>query len=386
MSGNFTSRRTRIVGAAASSALPMSTVERCRATGLTTRTFLGSRLRSPFSIRASAMTCASLAILLCASAVGSPAVAETDIYVTTSYGSIVYRAVRKMTAAIKACDYDKWAAAKKQYDLYSGSFQSRGGTSPDAPSYPIPCYPPEERADIGARIGGPRIEAASSTGFYIGGNVSGNFNTLRQTETSKATDVVTGRFLDSSNAVGGGIVTGFLFSPWNNNILVGPSASVDFLRQDTNHNFPGNVFLGQTINVIGTVNGQIGVAARPGLFVYGELGLAFANLDHRLNFSGPVTSVNQNVTGVNVGIGAAFQPPDWQIAGNPVAVFVQYNHIILPGAMFDNPGSPGFTYRNENLFDEFKIGVRVQLCRPLDRPAPNGDFSSLAVQCGGIKF
>lgn len=286
-----------------------------------------------------------------------------------------------MQSAIDKCDRHAYDLARRDYDF-------RAPIAPifrSAPAYPEPCSrklrttnvrnppssepvklyrvgtlrKPEERADIGVRIGGPRTEAVGFTGFYIGGFVAGNFNTLGQTETFKATDDVTNRFSDSSNAVGGGVNAGFLFSPWNNNILVGPSASVDFLRQDTNHNFPGNVFLGQTTNVIGKVNGQIGVAARPGLFVYGELGLAFANLDHRLNFSGPVTSVNQTVPGLNLGIGAAFQPPDWQIAGNPVAVFAQYNHIYLQDATFNNPGSPRFTYLNQNGIDEFKIGIQL---------------------------
>ena len=44
------------------------------------------------------------------------------------------------------------------------------------------------------------------------------------------------------------------------------------------------------------------------------------NVDQKLNFSGPVTSVNQNVTGANVGVGFVFQPANWQIAGIPVAV------------------------------------------------------------------
>lgn len=219
--------------------------------------------------------------------------------------------------------------------------------------------PPEERQEIGARIGAPRTQAVSFTGFNIGGDVAGNFNTLGQTETFAATGFVTNQFSDSSNALGGGIVGGFLFSPWNNNILVGPFASVDFLNQSTNRTLPGGFFLGQTTNVIGTVGGQIGVVARPGLFVYGELGLALVNLDQNLNFSGPVTSVNQTVPGVNLGIGAAFQPFNWQVAGNPVAVFAQYNHIVLQDATFDNPGSPFFRYRNHNDIDQLKIGLKL---------------------------
>jgi opacity protein-like surface antigen len=389
MAGNFTSRRIGIVGTAASWALTKSVAGRCRAWH-SVRPFLGSLLRSLCSIRPSAMTCASLAVLVCMSAVVSPAVAQSK-----GKSAQVLDAVARMETAIKECDYDSWVSAQSDYLRFAYP-HAVGDNPPAAPSYPFPCFPVkraaeppakptkriqtefdiklrerlrtgkrpereevEERAEIGRGIGGPRTEAVGFTGFYIGGFVAGNFNTLGQTETLKATDDVTNRFSDSSSAVGGGFNAGFLFSPWNNNILVGPSASVDFLRQDTNHNFPGNVFLGQTTNVIGTVNGQIGVAARPGLFVYGELGLAFANLDHRLNFSGPVTSVNQTVPGLNLGIGAAFQPPDWQIAGNPVAVFAQYNHIYLQDATFNNPGSPGFTYLNQNGIDEFKFGVQI---------------------------
>jgi hypothetical protein len=46
---------------------------------------------------------------------------------------------------------------------------------------------------------------AAFTGFYIGGNVSGNFNTLGQTETFTAAGVVTNRFLDSSKKWGFGL-------------------------------------------------------------------------------------------------------------------------------------------------------------------------------------
>ena len=210
----------------------------------------------------------------------------------------------------------------------------------------VPCAPPQ---------------TASSGGFYIGGNVAGNFNGLGQTEMSKTSDVINNRFSDSSQAMGFGLNAGFLTSPWNNNILIGPSASIDIMKQDTIHDFPpGPSFLGQTINAIGTLNGQIGVVAQPGFFIFGELGAAFVNLDQKLNFSGPVTSVNQTVTGLNLGFGATYQPPGWQIAGNPVSLVGQFNHIILPGAIFDNPGSPGFIYRNDNEINEFKFGVRVQ--------------------------
>ena len=108
------------------------------------------------------------------------------------------------------------------------------------------------------------------------------------------------------------------------------------------------------------MNAQLGVVAAPGLLIYGEAGPAFVKLDQKLNFSGPVTSVSQTATAANFGVGFAFQPPGWQVAGHPLAIFTQLNRIILPTVTFDNSGSPGFFYRNENAITQVKFGVRMQ--------------------------
>ncbi len=191
------------------------------------------------------------------------------------------------------------------------------------------------------------------------------------------TDVVTNRFSDSSQAIGFGFSGGYLIAPWSTNILVGASASLGVLNQDTSHTFPGGFFLGQTSGVIGSLNAQLGFVGAPGFLIYGEAGPAFAKLDQKLNFSGPVTSVDKWATGVNVGIGAAYQPPDWQVAGHPVAIFGQINRIILTDTTFDNPGSPGFTYRNHNDITEVKLGVRIPLTSirgPRPRPRSPEDW------------
>jgi hypothetical protein len=96
------------------------------------------------------------------------------------------------------------------------------------------------------------------------------------------------------------------------------------------------------------------------------LGAAFARAEHRLNFSGPVTSVEKWVTGVSVGGGAVLQPAKWRIAGHRVALVAQYNHVFLPRTTFDNPGSPAFLYSNQSDINQFKIGLLMQLAADVE--------------------
>jgi hypothetical protein len=110
--------------------------------------------------------------------------------------------------------------------------------------------------------------------------------------------------------------------------------------------------------------------------------VAVADVDHKLNFSGPVTLVNKTVTGASLGLGVAFRPTNWQIAGIPVAITAQYNHIFLPGTTFDNPGSPLFLYSNQSDIDQFKIGVRVEFNAGRTRIEP-GTEELKSVEGGG---
>jgi hypothetical protein len=218
----------------------------------------------------------------------------------------------------------------------------------------------EERTEIGARIGMPRTEAVSFTGFSLSGGVVASFNGVNQTEIFKPANVVTNQFSDSSDSAGGYIGASYLFALRDTPIRAGPFLSVDVLNQDTNHTFPpGPFFLGQTINAIATVGGQIGIVATPNLFVYGEVGAAFVSVTQKLNFLGPVTTADNTVTGLNLGIGATFQPPGWQVAGNPMAVFFQFNKLILPVTTFNNPGTTNFAYDNRNDINKFEAGFRV---------------------------
>jgi len=333
MRGNLTSDRIGIVGAAASWALA-----------------------------------ASLAVLLCASAFVSPAVALThdskfplkdDARI---YGCWEYQRYDETghwyvpggqpltTDAMLAKLKGLTAPGTELSDSTPGSelyIKVKTDSHLVARYRRVPCPPPSERI------------ASGFAGFHVGADVAVNFNRLGQTETISGTDVVTNRFNDSSNGVGGGLNAGFLSPVGNGPFLIGPSASFDLMHQDTFHTFPGNIFIGETAKAIGTLNGQIGVVPKPGLLLFGEVGGAVVNIEQKLNFSGPVTSVNRNVTGLNVGFGAAYQPPDWQFAGNRVAWVFQYDHVFLPVTTFNNPGSPGFTYGDSNNINKVTLGLRV---------------------------
>jgi opacity protein-like surface antigen len=336
----------------------MSIAERCRATA---RTFSESLLRSPFSTRTAVLKCASLAALaVAAGAAVSPAVAISSDLLKEIMRKAVNTDIARMTAAIEACNHDEYGSAERRYDLDSDQLSKAGGSVPYKPWYPIPCHPKNPRTtNIRAQP-----EAVGFTGFYIGADVTGNFNRLGQTETISGTDIVTSQLNDSSRAVGGGVNAGVLFPVMNSPFLIGASGSIDLMRQDTFHTFPGNTFIGQTIDAIGTLNAQIAVVPKQGLLLFGEVGGAVVDIHQKLNFSGPVTWVDQSVTGLNVGIGVAYQPPDWQFAGNPVALVFQANRIFLPDAIFNNPGSPGFAYRNSNDVTTFKGGFRWGLGSP----------------------
>ncbi len=97
---------------------------------------------------------------------------------------------------------------------------------------------------------------------------------MRSTETSAATGAVTNQFSDDGDPIGGGIVAGYNFRPWNNNIVVGPFVSVDWLRQTINHTFAGGQFLGTTTHWIITAGAKAGVVATPGVYLYGLAGAA----------------------------------------------------------------------------------------------------------------
>jgi opacity protein-like surface antigen len=281
-----------------------------------------------------------------------------------------------MESAISNCDYARWANSKRIYDSATAKLREYPNAAvwrpKAAPPYPDSCPPrtagrPFEAGklySVGTLV---RPQPVHWNGWYVAVDGSGNFNTLGQQERFKMNNAVTNDFSDSGQAMGFGFSAGYLFQTGIPNIVVGASASLDVLNQDVNHNLASGFFLGQTTGVIGAVKAQLGVVAAPYLLIYGEAGPAFGSITQKLNFTGPVTAVSETAIGVNFGLGAAFQAPDWQVAGHPVAIFGQINRIILPGTTFDNPASPGFIYRNQTDITEVKAGIRIPISFGLSR-------------------
>jgi len=206
----------------------------------------------------------------------------------------------------------------------------------------IPCPPPTQ---------------TSMSGGYLGGELAKNWGRVRSTESLATTDVVTNRFTDSGDPLGIGILGGYNFKPWNNNIVIGPFASFDYLNQTINHNFAGGQFLGTTTHWFVNAGVKAGVVTAPGFYLYGLAAAAFLNHDLNVNFA---TAAHSNTTtpGFTLGFGGEYQPSSWQLAGHPVSIFAQYQHTWWSNANFNTPASsPAFNYAFRREDDTIKLGV-----------------------------
>ena len=209
----------------------------------------------------------------------------------------------------------------------------------------IPCPPPSTTSST---IGGG----------YIGGELVKNWGHLRSTEKLAVTDTVTNQFSDNADPIGGGIVVGYNFQPWNNNIIVGPFASFDYLNLTINHAFTGGQFLGTTTHWFINAGVKAGVMTTPGVYVYGLAGAAFLNHDLNVNFATAAQS-NTTTPGFTLGLGGEYQPSSWRLAGHPVSVFTQYQHTWWSNANFNAPASsPAYNYVFRREDDTIKLGVK----------------------------
>jgi opacity protein-like surface antigen len=196
--------------------------------------------------------------------------------------------------------------------------------------------------------------------FYVGIEGLKNTGDQRIIESEADTGTVTNRLQRREDPLGVGIVVGYNVAPWNNNIVVGPFASFDYLRQTINHTFAGGTYIGSTTNWVATFGAKAGFAVYPGISVYGLTGLGVLNETLNVNFGGPVTSSNKTVPGFALGGGAEWRPAMLQGWGRPVALFVQYQHTWWDDAKLDRPAaSPLFNYNYKRDDDTIRFGFNI---------------------------
>jgi hypothetical protein len=188
------------------------------------------------------------------------------------------------------------------------------------------------------------------------------------TERDKISGLITNQFFDSNDPLGFGLAAGYNFAPWNNNIVVGPFASIDWYKLSVNHTFSGGTFLGTTSHWVATAGVKAGVVTAQHLYIYGLAGAAWLNQDLNVNFA---TAASQNTTapGFTLGLGGEYHPTSWSLFGKPVSVFAQYQHTWWSTANFNTPtSSPGFNYAFKREDDTIKLGLNIYLSAPTPPP------------------
>jgi hypothetical protein len=271
-------------------------------------------------------------------------------------------------------DQKTWIDSKTGQPV-PGGFNGRRGKACPPPGTSAPSNKPLVQTEFDKKLrerlrtgGRPGVEVRTKEeqeerveiGMYLGGELLNNWGFVRSTERSVDTGAVTNQFSDSGDPIGGGIVAGYNFRPWNNNIVVGPFASFDFLNQTINHNGAG-FLLGTTTHWIITAGAKGGYVVTPGLYLYGLAGASWLNQSLNVNFA---TAASSNVTtpGFTLGLGSEYQPSSWRLFGNPVSVFMQYQHTWWGTANFNTPtSSPFFNYAFQRSDDTIKLGVNVYL-------------------------
>ena len=100
----------------------------------------------------------------------------------------------------------------------------------------------------------------------------------------------------------------------------------------------------------------------PGAYLYGLAGAAWLNQNLNINFAPGFSTKNTTTPGFTLGLGGEYQPTSWRLFGNPVSVFLQYQHTGWDTANFNTPtaASPGFNYAFSRQDDMLKFGVIVQ--------------------------
>jgi hypothetical protein len=228
--------------------------------------------------------------------------------------------------------------------------------------YQSRCNPPHNPATFSSLQ--PVPWTALSLGTYL---IGLNRAQVHETETSRATDTVTGDFHPVGDPPGFGVQATYLFGPWNNSFRIGPFGSFDVLHQTVNQNFAGGQFLGTTTHWLATAGVKLGSVVTPDVFVYGLAGTSLLSQNLNVNFATAATS-SVNTPGFTLGFGGEWHPPSWRVGGSLVTLFAQYQHTWWNTANFNAPASSStFNYAFRREDDTLKFGVNFYFGAP---PAP----------------
>jgi hypothetical protein len=199
-------------------------------------------------------------------------------------------------------------------------------------------------------------------GIYLGLELIKTLSKETKTETVAATGAFSSQYTDSNDPLGVGFVIGKDFTLGRSNWTLGPYASFDWLKMSVNHTFANGAYFGTTTHWVLNAGARLGYRVAPGWLIYGLGGAAWLNEDLNFSFIPGVSQKNVTTPGVLAGFGTEYQPSGWQVAGNPISLSAQYQHIWYNDATFNmpTPASPAFNYAFKREDDTVKLGVIVR--------------------------
>jgi hypothetical protein len=210
----------------------------------------------------------------------------------------------------------------------------------------------------------PAFQPGIFVGFHVI-KVTGDGHII---ERFVANDQITNGFDVNKDPVGGGVLLGYKFAPWSNNIAVAPFASVDWPNISVNQTFANGSFLGTTSKVSATAGVKIGPQFQ-NVWFYGIAGVGLLNETLKVNFIPVASTKGANVAGGTVGAGFAYTLPNF---ARRVSLFAECQHTWWQDAHFNTPAaSPLFNYTFKREDDVVKVGFMVSFGAPPPTASPS---------------
>ena len=214
-------------------------------------------------------------------------------------------------------------------------------------------------------------EPSSSSTFFAFSGLNAGFTISETTarldwiETFANTGDQTNRGSVLRDPQGLGFNVGYGFTPWGNNIVVGPFMAFDYLGWSVNQSFPGGSTLGTRSNYDVMAGVKIGPTVGPNAWLYaiGSAGILNENLT--INFIPKSSSTTTTVAGGSLGFGAALQPGFLKGFGQPMSLSLEFQHTWWGDATYNTPAaSPLFNYNYRRQDDTFKLGLNIYFSQP----------------------